>query len=63
VFVPRWWAWSAAGASFYVDTWELRDGPADPGGWQDAAYAGVRSLLTRVGRCRPNSSCDDFEAA
>jgi protein-L-isoaspartate O-methyltransferase len=48
VFVPRWWAWSASGAGFYADTWELREGPADPDGWLDTAYSD-RSLITRVG--------------
>ena len=48
VFVPRWWAWSASGAGFYADTWELREEPADPDGWLDTAYSD-RSLITRVG--------------
>lgn len=48
LFVPRWWAWSAPGPGFRVDTWELRDGPADPVAWLDAAYDN-RSLVTRVG--------------
>jgi len=48
VFVPRWWAWSASGDGPGADRWELRDGPADPGAWLDAAY-GNRSLVTQVG--------------
>lgn len=48
LFVPRWWEWAAPGAGFRVDTWELRDGPADPDTWLDTAYAN-RSLVTRVG--------------
>lgn len=48
VFVPRWWAWSAPGAGFYADTWNLRDGPSDPAAWLEGAYAN-RSLVTRVG--------------
>lgn len=48
VFVPRWWAWSAPGDGPGADTWELRDGPADPGTWLEAAYRN-RSLVTQVG--------------
>jgi protein-L-isoaspartate O-methyltransferase len=48
VFVPRWWVWSAPGPGLWHDTWELRDGPADPDTWLDAAYCD-RSLITRVG--------------
>jgi protein-L-isoaspartate O-methyltransferase len=48
VFVPRWWAWSAPGNGPGADSWELRDGPSDPGAWLDAAY-GNRSLVTKVG--------------
>jgi protein-L-isoaspartate O-methyltransferase len=48
VFVPRWWAWSQRGPSLWHDTWELRDGPADPAAWLDAAYSD-KSLVTRVG--------------
>ena len=47
VFVPRWWAWSQRGPLLWHDTWELRDGPADPPGWLDAAYSD-KSLVTRV---------------
>ncbi len=46
--MPRWWSWSAAGSGFGSDVWELRDGPADEGGWLCAAY-GDRSLVTQVG--------------
>jgi hypothetical protein len=48
LLVPRWWSWSAAGAGFGSDVWELRDGPSNGGGWLRAAY-GDRSLVTRVG--------------
>jgi protein-L-isoaspartate O-methyltransferase len=48
VFVPRWWAWSQRGPLLWHDTWELRDGPADPAAWLDAAYSD-KSLVTRVG--------------
>jgi protein-L-isoaspartate O-methyltransferase len=48
VFVPRWWAWSAPGDGPGADTWELRDGPADPGAWLETAYSN-RSLVTRAG--------------
>ena len=48
VFVPRWWAWSQRGPLLWHDTWELRDGPADPQAWLDNAYAD-RSLVTRIG--------------
>ena len=48
VFVPRWWAWSQRGPLLWHDTWELRDGPADPAAWLDAAYAD-KSLVTRIG--------------
>ncbi|WP_171113950.1 MULTISPECIES: protein-L-isoaspartate(D-aspartate) O-methyltransferase [Streptomyces] len=41
VFVPRWWARGS-------QAWELRDGPADPEAWLQAAYAD-RTLVTRVG--------------
>lgn len=40
-FVPRWWARGQ-------ERWELRDGPADPAAWMEAAYSN-RSLVTRVG--------------
>jgi protein-L-isoaspartate O-methyltransferase len=48
LFVPRWWAWSAPGSGFHVDSWELRDGPADPGEWVRAAYSD-QFLVTQVG--------------
>jgi protein-L-isoaspartate O-methyltransferase len=48
VFTPRWWTWAAPGPGLWHDVWELRDGPADPAGWLDAAYAD-RSLVTQVG--------------
>lgn len=48
VFVPRWWAWSAPGDGPGADTWELRDGPANPGAWLEAAYSD-RSLVTQIG--------------
>src|SRR5216683_3129727 len=47
LFAPRWWTWAAPGAGFYIDTWELRDGPADPAGWMHAAYSD-RSMVTQV---------------
>ncbi|MET9830703.1 methyltransferase type 11 [Streptomyces sp. NPDC006385] len=40
--VPRWWEADDSGG------WVLRDGPSDPDGWAEAAYAD-RSLITRVG--------------
>ncbi|MBD0710663.1 MULTISPECIES: methyltransferase domain-containing protein [unclassified Streptomyces] len=40
--VPRWWEADGEGR------WALRDGPADPVGWAEAAYSD-RSLVTRVG--------------
>jgi protein-L-isoaspartate O-methyltransferase len=48
LFVPRWWAWSAPGDGPDADTWDFRDGPADPGRWLEMAY-GNRSLVTQVG--------------
>jgi len=47
LLVPRWWARAEPG-SLWHDTWELRDGPASPARWLDAAYAD-RSLITQVG--------------
>ncbi|RZB13244.1 protein-L-isoaspartate(D-aspartate) O-methyltransferase, partial [Streptomyces sp. F001] len=41
VFVPRWWTRGLKG-------WELRDGPAGPEAWMQAAYAD-RTLVTRIG--------------
>jgi protein-L-isoaspartate O-methyltransferase len=41
VFVPRWWARHAG-------EWQLRDGPADPLQWREAAYEN-RTLVTRAG--------------
>ncbi|MEU5302205.1 methyltransferase domain-containing protein [Streptomyces noursei] len=41
VFVPRWWANEG-------DRWVLRDGPADPEAWMQAAYRN-RTVVTRVG--------------
>lgn len=46
-FVPRWWEWAAPGPLWH-DTWELREGPADPDTWMTAAYAD-KSLITQVG--------------
>lgn len=46
-FVPHWWAWAAPGPLWH-DTWELRDGAAEPGAWLNAAYAD-KSLITQVG--------------
>ncbi len=48
VFVPRWWAWAERGPLAWHGTWELRDGPADPQAWLNAAYSD-KSLVTRVG--------------
>jgi protein-L-isoaspartate O-methyltransferase len=48
LFIPRWWAWAAPGSGLWHDIWELRDGPANPEAWLDAAYAD-RSLVTQVG--------------
>lgn len=48
LFTPRWWTWAALGPGLWHDTWELRDGPASPAAWLDAAYAD-RSLVTQVG--------------
>jgi protein-L-isoaspartate O-methyltransferase len=48
VFVPRWWAWSAPGPGFQADTWDLRDGMADPDDWAHAVYSD-RSLVTQIG--------------
>jgi len=48
LFTPRWWTWAAPGPGLWHDQWELRDGPADPAAWLDAAYAD-RSLVTQVG--------------
>jgi protein-L-isoaspartate O-methyltransferase len=48
VFVPRWWSPSESGTSNGEVVWELRDGPADPGRWLEAAYSD-RSLVTQVG--------------
>jgi protein-L-isoaspartate O-methyltransferase len=48
LFTPRWWTWAAPGPGLWHDIWELRDGPADPAAWLDAAYAD-RSLVTQVG--------------
>ena len=48
LFIPRWWAWAAPGPGLWHDIWELRDGPASPAAWLDAAYSD-RSLITRVG--------------
>ena len=47
MLVPRWWAWAEPGR-FWHDSWELRDGPANPAQWLDGAY-GDRSLVTQVG--------------
>jgi protein-L-isoaspartate O-methyltransferase len=46
-FVPRWWKRAAPGPLWH-DTWELREGPADPDAWMTAAYADT-SLITQVG--------------
>jgi len=48
VFVPRWWSPSESGTSDGEVVWELRDGPADPSRWLEAAYSD-RSLVTQVG--------------
>ena len=48
VFVPRWWSPSESGTSNEEVVWELKDGPADPGHWLEAAYSD-RSLVTQVG--------------
>ena len=48
LFTPRWWARAAPGPGLWHDQWELRDGPADPAAWLDAAYADG-SLVTQVG--------------
>ena len=48
LFTPRWWTWAGPGPGLWHDTWELRDGPADPAAWLGAAYAD-RSLITQVG--------------
>lgn len=48
LFTPRWWAWAAPGPGLWHDIWELREGPASPAAWLDAAYAD-RSLVTQVG--------------
>lgn len=47
-FVPRWWEWAAPGPLWH-DTWELREGPAEPDAWMTAGYAD-KSLITQVGR-------------
>lgn len=46
-FVPRWWAWAGPGPLWH-DRWELREGPAEPTAWINAAYAD-KSLITQVG--------------
>lgn len=46
-FVPRWWEWAAPGPLWH-DTWELREGPAEPDAWMTAVYAD-KSLITQVG--------------
>jgi len=48
LFTPHWWTWAAAGPGLWHDIRELRDGPASPSAWLDAAYAD-RSLVTQVG--------------
>jgi protein-L-isoaspartate O-methyltransferase len=48
VFMPRWWVWSGPGPGFYVDTWEQRDGRADPAVWLDTGYSD-QSLVIQVG--------------
>ena len=48
VLVPRWWSPSESGTSDGEVVWELKDGPADPSRWLEAAYSN-RSLVTQVG--------------
>jgi protein-L-isoaspartate O-methyltransferase len=61
LFAPRWWAWTAPG-DLWHDHWELRDGPADPAVWLDAAYAD-RSLITQVGTLHADhAGLDDHPA-
>jgi protein-L-isoaspartate O-methyltransferase len=43
LLVPRWWQQPPD-----TQRWELRDGPADPPGWLQAAYSD-RTLVTQVG--------------
>ena len=58
LFIPRWWAWAAPGPGLWHDIWELRDGPASPAAWLDAAYAD-RSLVTQVGPLHADHASPD----
>lgn len=55
-FVPCWWARDGRG------DWTRHDGPADPAGWLDAAYADT-SLVTRVGALHADQAKDGQEPA
>jgi protein-L-isoaspartate O-methyltransferase len=55
VFVPRWWSPSESGTSDREVVWELKDGPADPSRWLEAAYSD-RSLVTQVGLSHADQS-------
>ncbi|OUC99304.1 methyltransferase domain-containing protein [Streptosporangium minutum] len=55
LFIPRWWE-TPAGARF--GTWELHDGPADPGVWMRTAYSD-QSLITRVGESHADHAAPD----
>lgn len=57
-FVPRWWSWAEPGPGLWHDAWELRDGPADPARWLDAAYAD-RSLITQVAEAHADHASGD----
>src|SRR5512142_1068416 len=58
LFVPRWWERNGPDAGFGLATWELRDGPADPGAWVRAAYAD-QPLITRVGALHADHATSD----
>jgi protein-L-isoaspartate O-methyltransferase len=62
VFVPRWWAWSVLGGGPGADTWQLRDGGADPAIWTEAAYSN-RSLVTQVGPLHADHAKPDESTA
>ncbi len=44
LLVPRWFTPSPDG-----EAWEVRDGPSGEPAWLDAAYDGLRTLVTRIG--------------
>jgi protein-L-isoaspartate O-methyltransferase len=50
-FIPRWWEGTP-------DSWQLHDGPCDPGQWLQAAYR-PQTLVTRVGTLHADHATDE----